>query len=134
MLPQTEAQSGAAQPPSSRANHAKRWLVIGALAAALVGIIDLIGGAGAAKKLLGDSITGRADVLKTLGITKEGLYATFGVNDAPTTEPKTNVINGIGTNGGMTVINNITTRDDPNAIADATARELRLSQAGMYAP
>lgn len=109
-------------------------LISEVIAGALVGIIDFIGGAGSARALLGDKIFNKADMLKSLGITQEGLYSTLGVNTAPTTEPRTNVINGIGTNGGMTVNNFITTRDDPEAVALAAAREIRLSQAATYTP
>jgi phage-related protein len=107
-------------------------LISEVIAGALVGIIDFIGGAGSARKLLGDKIFDKADMLKSLGITQDGLYATLGINTAPTTDPKTNVINGMGTNGGLVVNNYITTRDDPEAIALASAREIRLQQAANY--
>ena len=103
----------------------------------IITVIDTLAGAGTASKLagmLGLDLTKKSDILGGLGVNRDSLYSALGVNGAPTTEPKTNVINGMGTNGGMVVNNYITTRDDPNAIADATARELRLSQAGMYAP
>jgi len=101
----------------------------------IITVIDTLAGAGTASKLagmLGLDLTKKSDILGGLGVNRDSLYNALGVNTAPTTDPKTNVINGMGTNGGLVVNNYITTRDDPEAIALASAREIRLQQAANY--
>lgn len=102
----------------------------------IITVIDTLAGAGTASKLagaLGIDLTKKSDILGGLGVNRDSLYNALGVNTAPTTEPQTNVINGMGTNGN-TIIVNVATKDDPDAVANATARELRLQQAWSYAP
>lgn len=119
-------------------------LIIEVVRGAIISIVDMIAGAGTSQKLaeaLGGDITKKIDILGTLNVTKQGLYDFLGVG-GPDTSGVGQASNAytVGANQQgqglqqMVVNNYITTKDDPNAIADATARELRLQQAWSYAP
>jgi len=120
-------------------------IIIEVVRGAIVNIVDMIAGAGTAKKLaeaLGGDITKKIDILGTLNVTKQGLYDFLGVGGPDTSgvgqasDAYTAGANQQRQGLQQTVVNNfnVTTKDDPEAIATATARELRLQQAWSYAP
>lgn len=101
---------------------------------AVITMIDMLLGKGTAQSLasaLGVNLNAKADILGGLGITKDGFYNALGVNTAPTSQPATTQINGMGAPQNTFIIN---TQDNPQAIAGAVASELRLQQVMAFAP
>lgn len=117
-------------------------LIVEVVRGAIISIVDMIAGAGTSQKLaeaLGGDITKKIDILGTLNVTKQGLYDFLGIGgpDVSGVGQASNAYT-TGANGQrqglQQMVVNITTKDDPNAIAEATARELRLSQAMTLVP
>jgi len=101
---------------------------------AVIGMIDMLLGKGTAQSIasaLGVNLNARNDVLGGLGITKDGFYNALGVNTAPGSQPATTQINGNGAPQNTFIIN---TQDNPQAIADTVAQELRMQQVLAFAP